>query len=99
MLLSSHILSEVEHACDRVSIVRAGRIVESGTLADLRHLSRTTVHAVVRSAVGQDISHWTGVGDVQVDSAGTDVRFSVDSAHVGEAVSRLDRLGAHDPDV
>ena len=93
VLLSSHILSEVEHACERVSIVRAGRIVESGTLADLRHLSRSTVHAVVRSAVGQDISHWTGVGDVQVDSAGTDVRFSVDAAHVGEAVSRLDRLG------
>ena len=41
VLLSSHILSEVELLCDRVSIIRAGRIVESGTLAQLRHLTRT----------------------------------------------------------
>ena len=43
VLLSSHILSEVELLCDRVSIIRAGRIVESGTLAELRHLTRTEV--------------------------------------------------------
>ena len=43
MLLSSHILSEVELLCDRVSIIRAGKIVESGTLAELRHLTRTEV--------------------------------------------------------
>ncbi|WP_326639666.1 ABC transporter ATP-binding protein [Streptosporangium sp. NBC_01755] len=45
VLLSSHILSEVEALCDRVSIIRAGHIVESGTLAQLRHLTRTTVTA------------------------------------------------------
>lgn len=93
VLLSSHILSEVEHACERVSIVRAGRIVESGSLADLRHLSRSTVHAIVRTPVGQDISQWPGVTDQLVDAAGTDIRFSVDASQVGEAVSRLDRLG------
>jgi ABC-2 type transport system ATP-binding protein len=43
VLLSSHILSEVELLCDRVSIIRAGRIVESGTLSELRHLTRTEV--------------------------------------------------------
>ena len=43
VLLSSHILSEVEHLCDRVSIIRAGRTVESGTLAELRHLTRTEI--------------------------------------------------------
>ncbi|MBS1673428.1 MAG: ABC transporter ATP-binding protein [Actinobacteria bacterium] len=43
VLLSSHILSEVELLCDRVSIIRAGRIVEEGTLAELRHLTRTEV--------------------------------------------------------
>jgi ABC-2 type transport system ATP-binding protein len=43
VLLSSHILSEVEKLCDRVSIIRAGQIVETGTLADLRHLTRTDV--------------------------------------------------------
>src|ERR671922_1248040 len=46
VLLSSHILSEVEALCDRVSIVRKGRTVETGTLAELRHLTRTTIEAV-----------------------------------------------------
>jgi ABC-2 type transport system ATP-binding protein len=45
VLLSSHILSEVEELCDRVSIIRKGRTVESGSLADLRHLTRTSVAA------------------------------------------------------
>src|SRR5712691_4694600 len=45
VLLSSHILSEVEALCDRVTIIRAGRAVETGTLADLRHLTRTSVSA------------------------------------------------------
>lgn len=93
VLLSSHILSEIEHACERVSIVRAGRIVETGTLADLRHLSRSTVHAIVKTPVGQEISEWEGVEDVLLDDTHTDIRFSVDAAHVGDAVSRLDRLG------
>ena len=43
VLLSSHILSEVEALCDRVSIIRAGKTVESGTLAELRHLTRTEI--------------------------------------------------------
>ena len=93
VLLSSHMLSEVEQTCERVSILRAGRIVESGNLADLRHLSRSTVRAVVRTAVAEDVSLWAGVEDVRVDSTGTDIRFSVDAAHVGDAVGRLDRLG------
>ena len=50
MLLSSHILAEVEALCDRVSIIRAGRTVETGTLADLRHLTRTSVDAVLADA-------------------------------------------------
>ena len=48
VLLSSHILAEVEALCDRVSIVRAGRIVQHGTLTELRHLTRTTVVAETR---------------------------------------------------
>ncbi len=47
VLLSSHILAEVEALCDRVSIIRAGRTVESGSLADMRHLTRTSVTAEV----------------------------------------------------
>ena len=45
MLLSSHILSEVEALCDRVTIIRAGRTVETGTLTELRHLTRTSIAA------------------------------------------------------
>ena len=45
VLLSSHILSEVEALCDRVSIIRSGRVVETGTLTQLRHLTRTAVSA------------------------------------------------------
>jgi ABC-2 type transport system ATP-binding protein len=45
VLLSSHILSEVEALCDRVTIIRRGRTVETGSLADLRHLTRTSVSA------------------------------------------------------
>ena len=45
VLLSSHILSEVEALCDRVSIIRAGTVVETGTLAQFRHLTRTSIAA------------------------------------------------------
>ena len=45
VLLSSHILSEVEALCDRVTIIRDGRTVETGTLAELRHLTRTSITA------------------------------------------------------
>jgi len=76
VLLASHILSEVEALCDRVSIVRAGRVVESGTLDQLRHLRRTSVEAdLSRSPVG--LADLPGVHDLQVD--GTRVRFSVDA--------------------
>ena len=47
VLLASHILAEVEALCDRVSIIRKGKTVESGTLSDLRHLTRTTISARV----------------------------------------------------
>ena len=47
MLLSSHILSEVEHLADRVTIIREGRAVESGTLGELRHLRRSRITATV----------------------------------------------------
>ena len=50
VLLSSHILAEVERLCDRVSIIRAGRRVETGTLAELRHLTRTSVAAELGAA-------------------------------------------------
>ncbi|WP_111765084.1 ABC transporter ATP-binding protein [Nakamurella deserti] len=82
VLLSSHILSEVEALCDRVSIVRAGRTVESGTLASLRHLTRTSVQAeLVSPPVGLD--RLPGVHDLEVE--GLRVRCQVDT-------DRLDAL-------
>ena len=92
VLLSSHILSEVERACDRVSIVRAGRIVDTGSLAELRHLTRTRVHAALADMPTlAEVSSWPGTHDVSVD--GAEVRFSVDADHLGELVATLSRRG------
>src|SRR6478736_2689682 len=75
VLLSSHILPEVELLCDRVSIIRAGRIVESGTLAELRHLTRTEV-----SFEGDDASVLAGIPQAHDGSvADGRARFTVDS--------------------
>ncbi|MEU2829457.1 ABC transporter ATP-binding protein [Streptomyces lavendulae] len=65
ILLSSHILSEVETLCDRVSIIRAGRTVETGTLAELRHLTRTSITAEL-AGPPNGIAHLPGVHDVDV---------------------------------
>ncbi|USQ79440.1 ABC transporter ATP-binding protein [Ornithinimicrobium faecis] len=99
VLLSSHILAEVEALCDRVSIIRAGRTVQSGTLSDLRHLTSTTVTAETgRPADG--LSQITGVTDLErVDGR---VTFKVDTDHLDEAVAHLSGLGiqslqAHPP--
>src|ERR1700685_1098960 len=60
IFLSSHIMSEVEALCDRVAILRAGKLVETGTLAQLRHLSALTVEATFEGAV-PDLSRVPGV--------------------------------------
>src|SRR4051812_15617518 len=90
VLLSSHILSEVEHLCDRVSIIRAGRLVESGTLAQLRHLTRTSISAEL-AAAPTDLRALPGVHDVEVE--GTRVRFQVDNAMLDGALTALGRAG------
>jgi ABC-2 type transport system ATP-binding protein len=79
VLLSSHILAEVERLCDRVSIIRAGRCVESGTLGDLRHLTRTSIQAeLARPPVG--LEALPGVHDVEVD--GTRLALEVDTPQI-----------------
>ncbi len=75
VLLSSHILSEVEALCDHVSIVRAGRIVESGTLAQLRHLTRTQVVAGLATtpeALTREVEALGGVHDLHIETLTTD---------------------------
>jgi ABC-2 type transport system ATP-binding protein len=76
VLLSSHILSEVEALCDRVTIIRAGRAVETGTLEDLRHLTRTSVTAVL-SGDPVDFQAGPDVHDLIVD--GNKISFSIES--------------------
>jgi ABC-2 type transport system ATP-binding protein len=87
VLLSSHILSEVEQLCDRVSIIRAGRVVESGTLTELRHLTRDEV-----SFEGTDAAPFSGIAGVH-DLAANDgrVRFTVDSDAVATLLPELAR--------
>lgn len=90
VLLSSHMLTEVEHLCDRVSIIRAGRVVESGTLAELRHLTRTEV-----SFVGADaafLASLPSVHDARVE--GGRVRCTVDSDAVTPLLPLLAEHGA-----
>jgi polyether ionophore transport system ATP-binding protein len=86
VLLSSHILAEVEALADRVSIIRAGRIVESGTLADLRHLTRTSVTAELATPP-DGLTNLAGVHNLEVD--GTRVRFQVDSPCLDAALRHL----------
>ncbi|MGP3934541.1 ABC transporter ATP-binding protein [Nonomuraea sp. KM88] len=90
VLLSSHILSEVEALCDRVSIIRAGRIVESGTLAELRHLSRTSVVAEVASSPA-DLAGLPGVHDLRID--GLKITCQVEPRHLNALFDRLAALG------
>jgi ABC-2 type transport system ATP-binding protein len=90
ILLSSHILAEVEALCDRVSIIRAGRTVESGTLADLRHLTRTSIEVeTARAPTGLDGLH--GVNGLHLD--GTRARFEVDTAQLDDALRHLTHFG------
>ncbi|WP_280479890.1 ABC transporter ATP-binding protein [Nocardia cyriacigeorgica] len=90
VLLSSHILAQVEKLADRVSIIRLGRIVQSGTLTELRHLTRTSVEAVTAEPV-------TGLADIAgVHHVSTDdgrIRFDVDADALDAAVERLSRAG------
>ncbi|MCG0284475.1 ABC transporter ATP-binding protein [Streptomyces sp. PSAA01] len=93
VLLSSHILSEVEKVCDTVTIIRSGRTVESGTIRELGHLTSTTVNAVVAHApVG--MSTFPGVRDFTTSTgrAGIQVQFSVDNAEIGPVLAALHRF-------
>ena len=90
VLLSSHILSEVETLCDHVSIIKAGRVVESGTLADLRHLTRTQVSAELAVPVPADLAALPGVHDVVVQ--GHRFTCQADSEALSGLLARLGRL-------
>ena len=90
VLLSSHILAEVEALCDRVSIIRAGRTVETGTLTELRHLTRTSVIVETEQPV-DGLTDLPGVHDPVVE--GRHARFDVDTAQLGATMRHLASLG------
>jgi ABC-2 type transport system ATP-binding protein len=90
VLLSSHILAEVEALCDRVTIIRAGKTVETGSLTELRHLTRTSISVETIQPPG-DLAALEGIHDLRV----TDhhASFDVDTAQIDEAVRQLTRVG------
>ena len=89
VLLSSHILAEAEALSDRVSIIRAGKVVQSGTLGELRHLTRTTV-VVETERPADELASVPGVAHIEhVDGR---VRFDVDTDHLDEAMDYLATL-------
>jgi ABC-2 type transport system ATP-binding protein len=90
VLLSSHILSEVEALCDRISIIRKGKVVESGTLADLRHLTRTSVQAELASSPN-GLAKLPGVHGLEVE--GHRVRCEVDTAQLDGLMKQLAASG------
>ncbi|WP_037614596.1 ABC transporter ATP-binding protein [Streptomyces aureus] len=99
ILLSSHILSEVEELCDRVSIIRGGRTVESGTLADLRHLTRTSVTAEL-AGPPNGLASLPGVHGLDVQEAGVrhdgvrcKVRFQADTDRLDAVLRSLTDSG------
>ncbi len=93
VLLSSHVLAEVEELCERVTIIRDGRTIETGSLAEMRHATRTTITVTTASAV-DGLDDMDEVHDLtRLDEAGTRLRFAVDAGHIGAV---LDVLARHD---
>jgi ABC-2 type transport system ATP-binding protein len=91
VLLSSHILSEVEILCHRVSIIRAGQVVDGGTLDSLRHLTRSEVSF---AADGVDTRALGELGAVhELTSDGGRVKFGADSDRIAEVLPVLGAMG------
>jgi ABC-2 type transport system ATP-binding protein len=89
VLLSSHILSEVEALCDRVTIIREGRAAESGTFDELRHLTRTSVVVDTVKPL-QPVTRWAGVHDARVQDGHAE--FSVDPGELNHVLEHLVEL-------
>jgi ABC-2 type transport system ATP-binding protein len=93
VLLSSHILSEVEELCDRVTIIRAGKTVETGTLSSMRHLTRTNFR-VTTSAPAASLASLPGVHDVRREADA--LVFDADTDRLTSVLTALTGLGVED---
>ena len=96
VVLSSHILSEVESLGDRVTIIRKGKTVTTGTLAQMRQHTRTSVHAVTKTEP-TELVNLGGVHDLATTSVDGryDITFHVDTGQIDEAVGAVHRAGLH----
>jgi ABC-2 type transport system ATP-binding protein len=90
VLLSSHILAEVEALCDRVSIIRDGRTVDTGTLAEMRHLTRTSIMAELANPPS-GLTELAGIHDLVME--GTRARFDVDNDDLDTVLRHLTTFG------
>jgi len=90
VLLSSHILAETEALCERVTIIRSGKTIESGSLDSMRHLSRTSIKAEMTGDPG-DLTRIKGVENVSVE--GNTLRAQVESESLGELIRVLGDAG------
>lgn len=90
VLLSSHVFAEVERLCDRITIIRRGRAVQSGTLEELRHLTRTSIDVQTDKPL-DGLASLPGVHNLLVEDGRA--RFDVDGDRLGEVVVQLAPLG------
>ena len=90
VLLSSHILAQVEKLADEISIIRLGKIVQTGTLTEMRHLTRTTIEALTAAPV-TGLEALAGIHHVEADDGR--VRFAVDGEHLDAAIKHLSGFG------
>ena len=90
IFLSSHILSEVERLCDRVGIIREGRLVETGTLSELRHLTRIIMTVETESPI-QGLDGFDEIHGIREQAGG--LSFQIDSTGIGKVVSHISKFG------
>jgi len=90
VLLSSHILSEVEKLCDRVGIIRQGKIIETGTLNELRHLTRTNLLVETKETITH-LHEFKGLHDIEVKDGV--LTFQVDTEELDAVIKHLSQFG------
>ncbi|MGD7044392.1 ATP-binding cassette domain-containing protein [Jeotgalibacillus proteolyticus] len=91
ILLSSHILSEVEKLCDKIAIIRQGAIIESGTLEELRHLTRTQLLVETQHSI-TDLQEMHGVYDIETNEHGA-LSFQIDSEALDSVIKHISQFG------
>jgi len=94
IFLSSHILSEVERLCDRVAIIREGKLVETGTLSELRHLTRITMTVATERPI-ENLAQVKGIHDI-IERSGdisSELSFQVDSDEMGNVIAHIAKFG------